>query len=476
MNFIILDIILLVLFLALAGFFLYRNRKKLDQEGWLLLYKTSWGIKLIDKIGKKYERTLRVLSYVSVAVGIILMVLVLVLMVQTVYLYLTTTISETIKAPPIMPLIPYFPEIFGVKSIFPPFYFVYFIISILIVATFHEFSHGIFAARYKIKIKSTGFAFLKYFPAFFGAFVEQDDKQMRSKKKFEQMSVLSAGVFANILIVLIFGIIFILFFKLAFVPSGIIYDSYPYGIIDIQKITKINGIEVANITFREALEKMDSDGFNEIEAKNKYIILKDDFEKQSKSYDQYGKVLLYYDAPAIKSNMSRIIYAINGEKIDSHDKLVQELAKYSSGEKVIVTTIINKDNNLDREITLGENPENGKAWLGIGFIDRNSNGIRGFVINVFSIVKNPNIFYTPRSEASVFVYDLLWWILLINFAVALFNMLPLGILDGGRFFYLGIFSITKSEKFANRAFKFATYFLLALLLVLMIKWIFSFVF
>lgn len=473
MNFVILDIILLVLFLALAGFFLYRNRKKLDQEGWLLLYKTSWGIKLINRIGKKYEKTLRVLSYISVAVGMILMILVLILMIQTVYLYLTTTISETIKAPPIMPLIPYFPEIFGVKSIFPPFYFVYFIISILIVATFHEFFHGIFAARYKIKIKSTGFAFLKYFPAFFGAFVEQDDKQMRSKKKFEQMSVLSAGVFANVLIVLIFGIVFVLFFKLAFVPSGIVYDSYPYSIVEMQKITKINGIEITNISFQEALEKMKPEGFNEIEAKNKYIITKVDFEKQESSYDKYGKVLLYYDAPAIKSNLSRIIYAINGVKIENHDILVEELAKYSPGEKITVTTVIDSDHNLDQDIILGENPENGKSWMGIGFVDRESNGVKGFVVKIFSFVKDPNMFYTPRSELSVFIYNLLWWILMINFLVALFNMLPLGILDGGRFFYLGVLSVTKSEKFAKRAFQFATYFLLALLLVLMIKWAIS---
>jgi membrane-associated protease RseP (regulator of RpoE activity) len=49
-------------------------------------------------------------------------------------------------------------------------------------------------------------------------------------------------------------------------------------------------------------------------------------------------------------------------------------------------------------------------------------------------------------------------------------MLPVGIFDGGRFFYLTIWGITKNEKLARNLFKFTTYFILFLLLILMLKW------
>ncbi|VVB79715.1 Peptidase family M50 [uncultured archaeon] len=481
MNLIIVDLIFLVLFLGFAGFFLYKKRKNLKQEGWLLLYRTSWGMKLIERTGKKYKKTLKVLSYISIILGFILMVAMLILIVQTVYIYMTQPqIAETLKAPPVMPLIPYFPQLFGLESMFPPFYFIYFIVAILIVATCHEFFHGIFAARYGVKIKSTGFAFLKYFPAFFGAFVEQNDKQMTKKKKFEQMSILSAGVFANILVFLIVGILFLLFFKMAFAPAGVMYNTFSYEPMNLSQIEKINGIDVQNHSFYGILGKMDDKGFNSILAENKtYIISKNDFAAQNESFKTYGGIILYDDAPAIRANFSRIIYAIDGVRVNSRAELAQELDKYRPGEEIEVTSLGSEGKRINQVVTLGENSKNSsKAWLGIGFFESNSSGIRGAIVGVFSLVKTPGTYYEPAFDGQtvVFFYDLLWWVLLINLAVALFNMLPLGFLDGGRFFYLGVLGITKSEKVAEKSFKYITYFLLLLLLALMVKWVIAFFF
>jgi len=76
------------------------------------------------------------------------------------------------------------------------------------------------------------------------------------------------------------------------------------------------------------------------------------------------------------------------------------------------------------------------------------------------------------GEFSEFGYYLLFWIVLINILVALFNMLPLGFLDGGRFFYLTIWGITRNEKVAERLFKGVGYFILLLLIALMVRWVF----
>ena len=59
---------------------------------------------------------------------------------------------------------------------------------------------------------------------------------------------------------------------------------------------------------------------------------------------------------------------------------------------------------------------------------------------------------------------------IINLLVALFNMLPLGILDGGRFFYLTVWGITRSEKVGKKAYSLMTWILLASLALLMVRW------
>ena len=89
--------------------------------------------------------------------------------------------------------------------------------------------------------------------------------------------------------------------------------------------------------------------------------------------------------------------------------------------------------------------------------------------------KDPSTYYISNfdSDFAYFILDLLWWVMVINLLVALFNMLPLGIMDGGRFFYLGIWSVTGSEKFAKRAFKFITYAILFLFLAMIFFWLFG---
>ena len=471
MNFIIYDIFLLVLFAIFISIFLYKKKKNLKQEGILFLYKTKWGIKLINYIGEKYKKVLNFLSYISIGLGYILMIGMLFILFQTVYLYLTTSISQVIKIPPIAPLIPYFPKLFGLQSLFPPFYFIYFLIALLIVATVHEFSHGIFARKSGIKIKSTGFAFFKYFPAFFGAFVEQDEKQMEKAKKFDQMSVLSAGVFANIIVAILFYVILFGFFSFAFTASGITFNTYAYSAVDTSKIISINGILLENNSYDNLLDLANETGFNQIKTnEGNYVATKEVLLKQEQNQ---GLIVLYYDSPAINSNLSKIISEINNVKINSIEKLQEELEKYSPGEEIEIKTI--EDDQVSvKEIVLGANPENKKvAWLGIGFVNSRE-GVLNKILGFFPSYKKANVYYEPDNDLSVFVKDFLWWVFVINILVALFNMLPVGILDGGRFFYLTILGITKSEKVAKRGFKIMTQLILLLFIALMIKWVFGF--
>lgn len=475
MNFIFYDLIFLALFVIFFSYFLHSGKKNLKREGALILYRTAWGMKLIDYIGKKFTKTLSVLSYISIAIGYILMVSVLwmIWIILKIYLF-QPDLVRAIKVPPILPLFPYVDKIVPNLGL-PSFYFTYFIVIIAIVAITHEFAHGIFMRRYNIKIKSTGFAFFPWFlPIFPAAFVEQDEKSMNKSKKFEQLAVLSAGTFANVLTAILFFIVIFVFFTFSFTPSGVIFDSYPYSVIGISGVSMINGVALENPTYEKILELSEESGFNKIKVNEQnYIITKDALEKQKEAN---GNLVMYYDAPAIKEDLENVILKINGEETKSIEDLQKELAKHSPGEKITLTALNEDEESYDRDIILGENPEDKSLpWLGVGFSTQgNSGGLR----KIYSTLafKDPNIYYESEfGDLGLFIYNLLWWLVLISISVALVNMLPVGIFDGGRFFYLTVLAIFKSEKKAKKLFALSTWFFLFLLFLIMFLWAIRFI-
>jgi membrane-associated protease RseP (regulator of RpoE activity) len=86
--------------------------------------------------------------------------------------------------------------------------------------------------------------------------------------------------------------------------------------------------------------------------------------------------------------------------------------------------------------------------------------------------KDSSTFYKPTwdGEFVYFIYHLFWWIMTINLLVALFNMMPLGILDGGRFFFLAMAGIFKSERVAKKISKAVAYLIAAAFVLMMVFW------
>jgi membrane-associated protease RseP (regulator of RpoE activity) len=470
MNFIIYDIALLVAFIIFVSVFLYKRKKNLKKEGLLWLYKTGAGIKVINRIGEKYKKTLNVLSYISICLGFLLMAIVLYFFGRIVWLYVFhSEITNLVKIPPIMPLLPYLPQVFKL-SYLPPFYFIYWILIIAIVAISHEFSHGIFARNKNVKIKSTGFGFFPFFfPVFLAAFVELDEKNMEKKKISHQMAILSAGTFANTIIAFLSLGILILFFYLAFTPSGVVFDGYTYSAIGISAITSVNNISVNNVSYNQLLSMTNISGLSEIKANGTDYLASETF-LESQGNNQAGYLFLYDDAPAVKANLSNTIIKINGVPVDSRIKLGQEIMKYSPGQKITVTGL-EGDAYRDYYIVLAQNPQNKSLpYLGVGFLNREGSGILNKIVSTFSSFRNPNVYYASNFDAAEFIYDFLWWLVMISFSVALVNMLPVGIFDGGRFFYLAILAVTKKEEVAKKTFKAITYLFLFLLAVIMVFW------
>lgn len=465
MSFVVYDLILLGIFVSLTSIFLYKNKKNLQREGLLILYRTNWGIKLIEKVGKENPKTMKFLSYVVIMMGYLLMGFGIYFVGKIVWMYITRMdIVSAVKVPPIMPLIPYLPQMFKLNWL-PDFYFIYWIIILAIIAITHEFAHGIFAAYHGVKIKKTGFGFFPYFlPVFLAAFVELDEEKMKKEKIFKQLSVLAAGTFANVLTALIAFVVMVVFFLIAFSPTGIVFDSYAYTLIPTNNINNITGSQI-NFPAIGITENNSEISYNLITKDKREFIVTDEMISNPGLIEGEEYIIGFYPSPAIKNNLNGIITQINGEKIDSLEKLDFEISKYSVGENVIIKTYL--DEEKEYNITLEQNPKNPeKPWIGVSFLNQESG-----IANKINFYKRQSVHYSPKfGQASSFIYNLLWWILLISISVAIVNMIPAGIFDGGRFFYLTILLFTKSERIAKKSFEILTYTFLLAILVVMLLW------
>lgn len=467
------DLTFLVVFTLAVVIFLYTHKKNLQRQGLMYLYRTRVGINFIDKFAKKYEKILRPLQYVIVTSGYLLMAAMLWMLVKIAWIYLSSpTLARDFKVPVIIPLIPYLPSLFKLDFL-PAFNFTYWIIIIAIIAIPHEFAHGIFARLHKLKVHSTGFGFLGPFLA---AFVEPDEKQLEKAKIFPQLSILAAGTFANVLSTIFFGIIFWLFFISSFTAAGVNFNAYATSAISLDSIDSVHGAPIASVSeintlLNSSLTPITSNGVT-------YYAYPESLEYAlSEGVDT---IQVLDDSPAFNTRLQGAISEIDGAKITSYESLIASLESHNPGDTVEIKTKFRESirTNVveDRtyEVTLSE--RDGKAYLGIGIVPVQQSGITGAVFSLVSTIKDPFIFYeSSLGSFGWFIYYFLWWTVLICISVALVNMLPVGMFDGGRFFYLTVLAITKNKSFSEKAFKFSTYLILAIVLAMMIKWAFAFI-
>ena len=146
---------------------LYIYRKRFESQGPLIkLYRTKLGLKYMDKIGFKHPKVIRILALIGVYVGYLGMAIIVGFIFYGVY----QIIFVPNAPPPLQPVIPGVP-IPGSPIQVP---LITGWLALFISAAIHEFSHGVVARAHKIKVKSSGFAFIGPLAA---AFVEPDEKQ-----------------------------------------------------------------------------------------------------------------------------------------------------------------------------------------------------------------------------------------------------------------------------------------------------------
>lgn len=460
-DFWVYDVSFLILFTLIVVWIILK-KKGFEREGIMFMYRTKFGMRAIDYVGTKCKKLLRALKYPIIVVGFGLMISMLYLLWDVVYKYITIPqITEVIRAPPIAPVIPYFPKLFGLESFFPPFYFTYFILALAIVAIVHEFSHGIYMKLFGVKIKSTGVVFLG---PIFGAFVEEDRNSFVKKKKTEQMTILAAGTFANTITSIVFYLILVGFFFSFFVPSGYIFNTYATNVISTNSINSIENVTVNGFNYSLIL----SGG-------EKYY-LDSNLERQLK--ENMSVIAVYEDTPAFNNQIRGAIISIDNNSIENVDGLKEFLSNKSPNDKVMVRTITIDEGDEEKineyNVTLSEHPLSAeKAYLGVGNVNQEPEGFLQKALYKLIYFKDPTTYYESRFDGNftLFIYNLIWWVMIINILVALFNMLPVGILDGGRFFYLIFLGITKSEKFSKGIYKLITWLILASFVAITLVWL-----
>ena len=90
----------------------------------------------------------------------------------------------------------------GLNPVIPLWYG---ILALVIAMVVHEFSHGILSRVADVKIKALGLLMF-IFPV--GAFVEPDEEEMKNMKRWERMRLYSAGPGSNMVIAIIFSLLF----------------------------------------------------------------------------------------------------------------------------------------------------------------------------------------------------------------------------------------------------------------------------
>ncbi|MFH0936277.1 MAG: site-2 protease family protein [Candidatus Woesearchaeota archaeon] len=382
-----LDLISIIVFYGFIFLFYITHKKDFEIQGKILaLYRTKLGLKLMDTISRFKPRFLKIIGYVSVITGFTGMIVI--------FYYLLKGAINTIVTPGAMPAVA--PVLPGVKIPgLPVLSFWHWIIAIFVVAVVHEFSHGILARLYNVKVKSSGFAFMG---PILGAFVEPDEKDLGKKKNKIQLTVFSGGPFANIIL----GLLLLLIFSFVFTPI----ENYVF---------ENNGIVVS-------------------------------------------KVMQYYPAEKAGLKVPFVIHNVNNKQIKNAQDFLDAFNNIKPGQKLTINT----DKGIFNVITV-KDPENATK----GFV-----GISDFSLNrvIKDSIKEK---YGDISSVVKWFSLLIFWLVVINLGVGLFNLLPLGPLDGGRMFYVVSNFIFKNKHKSNRFFVSISWFCVLLIIINLWPYIFK---
>jgi len=158
------------------------------------MWRTDAGKKFIENISK-YNLFWRRVGDVWVVTVFLIMILMFLLLAWQATL--AWSIPKTSAVSPKMMI--------GLPGLNPVIPLWYGILALVVAMVVHEFSHGILSRVANVKIKALGLLMF-IFPV--GAFVEPDEEEMKNMKRWERMRLYSAGPGSNMVIAVIFSLLF----------------------------------------------------------------------------------------------------------------------------------------------------------------------------------------------------------------------------------------------------------------------------
>jgi hypothetical protein len=197
-----LQIIAAILFVVFLIVFLIIKRKNIQIQKllfpflYLILYRSNFGVKFMDRFAKKHRELVKFFGYSCIGLSIIGLIFISV----NIILLIWQLISAPAITQPGVALVLPFTNVPGIGYLS----FSQWIISIFILAIVHEFAHGIVAKANGLPIRSSGFAFFALIaPIIPAAFVEPDEKKLVKSSNVKQYSVFAAGPIVNIILALL---------------------------------------------------------------------------------------------------------------------------------------------------------------------------------------------------------------------------------------------------------------------------------
>ena len=263
----------------------------------------------------------------------------------------------------------------------------YFLLSIPIVLVIHEGAHGIVGVLEKINIKTGGFAI---FIAMFAGFVEPDEEQFGKAKKISRLRLIGAGPTSNVIFAFILGAI-LLTNPLFAMGLGGVPGAEP--LVDVFYESAAAGVLVLSV--------IDGGGAQQAGIQENDMIIK-----------------------------------INDVNINSAADL--QANPVEPGDTVNVT-ILRDGNEIVFPVTIMASPDDPER------------GLIGIMRNDMGQLPEPVFNFIDWNLDTSFGWQFSWfllWLWMISFFIGIINMLPLPILDGGKFIHT-IIEGKISEKAVN---------------------------
>jgi len=409
-------VITIVFFVALASYVFAKRRemqvhKVVPPLLFFSMYRTTWGLKAMDRWAAKHGKLLTRLGTAGIVAGFLGMGFICYALVKSLF-----SLFAVPEAPAGVGLV--LP--FKAKGIFyVPIE--YWVICIFIIALVHEFAHGVIARAHGIKVKSSGFAFagttfkalgiillliglwnnvrhpgasfsilsssgtlvlmgialiiVSFFvntiaPIIPAAFVEPDEKALRKRPLRLQLAVLGAGPFSNVIVGLL--------------ALGLLWPAALVG----ADMVEANGVEITNFV----------DG----------------------------------NFPAKQAGITEgeIVEEVDGVPTPYLENLSRELQKRKPGDSVQLKT-----DKGQYTLTLAKNPDNETSPYVGAFLSQSSHikpGIR------------ERLWVLP--DVLLWMSGLLLFLFILNLGIGLFNLVPIGPLDGGRMLHAVLMAYVEKDK------------------------------